>query len=119
LLDTVLTAPLDERVRDEIVVETAGNPLALLELPRSLGAHGLVGGFGLPAATGVSAAVEESFRRAAKALPEETRRLLLLAAAEPLGDPGLLWRAAARLGIGVDSAVPAAEAGPAEFGARG
>ena len=118
LLDTVLTAPLDERVRDQIVAETAGNPLALLELPRGLGAHGLAGGFGLPAATGVSAAVEESFRRGAEALPGETRRLLLLAAAEPLGDPRLLWRAAARLGIGVDSAAPAALAGLAEFGAR-
>jgi DNA-binding CsgD family transcriptional regulator len=118
LLDTVLTAPLDERIRDQIVVETAGNPLALLELPRSLGVHGLAGGFGLPAATRVSAAVEESFRRGAEALPEETRRLLLLAAAEPQGDPGLLWRAAARLGIGVDSAAPAAEAGLAEFGRR-
>ena len=96
LLDAVLTAPLDERVRDQFVAETGGNPLALLELPRGLGVHELAGGFGLPGAEPLSAAVEESFRRGVQALPEQTRRLLLLAAAEPLGDPVLLWRAAAR-----------------------
>jgi DNA-binding CsgD family transcriptional regulator len=118
LLDAVLTAPLDERVRDQFVVETGGNPLALLELPRGLGVHGLAGGFGLPGAEPLSAAVQESFRRGVQAVPEQTRRLLLLAAAEPLGDPVLLWRAAATLGIGADAARPAAAAGLAEFGAR-
>ena len=118
LLDTVLTVPLDERVRDQIVAETGGNPLALLELPRGLGVHELAGGFGLPGAEPLSAAVEESFRRGVQALPEQTRRLLLLAAAEPLGDPVLLWRAAASLGIGADAAAPAAAAGLAKFGAR-
>ena len=118
LLDAVLTAPLDERVRDQLVAETGGNPLALLELPRGLGVHELAGGFALPGAAPLSAAVEESFRRAVQALPEQTRRLLLLAAAEPLGDPGLLWRAAARLGIGADAAAPATAAGLAQFGVR-
>ncbi|MGA7812710.1 AAA family ATPase, partial [Caballeronia sp.] len=95
LLDSALTVPLDARVRDQFVVETGGNPLALLELSRGLGVHELAGGFGLPGSTQLSAAVEESFRREAQALPEKTRSLLLLAAAEPLGDPELLWRAAA------------------------
>ena len=118
LLDSALTVPLDARVRDQFVVETGGNPLALLELPRGLGVHELAGGFGLPGSTQLTAAVEESFRREAQALPEKTRSLLLLAAAEPLGDPGLLWRAAANLGIGADAAAPAAAAGLAEFGVR-
>ena len=112
LLDSVLTAPLDERVRDQFVAETGGNPLALLELPRGLGVHELAGGFGLPGAAPLSAAVEESFRREVQALPEQTRRLLLLAAAEPLGDPALLWRAAARLGIGADAARTGSRSGP-------
>ncbi|MDV3126535.1 AAA family ATPase [Mycobacterium sp. 21AC1] len=118
LLDTVLTTPVDEQVRDQFVVETGGNPLALLELPRRLSVHELAGGFGLPGSAPLSAAVEESFRRGVQALPTQTRRLLLLAAAEPLGDPVLLWRAAATLGIGTDDAAPAAAAGLADFGVR-
>ena len=100
MLDSVLTSPLDERVRDRIVAETAGNPLALLELPRGFTAHELAGGFELRGTAPLTAAVEQSFRRELQALPEQTRCLLLLAAAEPLGDPTLLWRAAARLNIG-------------------
>ncbi|HET7667071.1 MAG TPA: AAA family ATPase [Mycobacterium sp.] len=118
LLDTVLTAPLDERVRDQVVAESRGNPLALLELPRGLTVQELAGGFGLPGATQLSAAMEESFRREVEAFPDETRLLLLLAAAEPAGDPALLWRAAARLGIGAEASTPAIEAGLAEFGMR-
>ena len=118
LLDMAWTAPLDERVRDQIVAETRGNPLALLELPRGLTVQELAGGFGLPAAARLSAAMEESFRREVAAVPEQTRRLLLLAAAEPLGDPALVWRAAERLGIGVDAAAPATDAGLAQFGTR-
>jgi DNA-binding CsgD family transcriptional regulator len=118
LLDAALTAPLDERVRDQLVAETRGNPLALLELPRNLAGRELAGGFGLPGAAQLSAAVEESFRRGVAVLPEDTRRLLLLAAAEPLGDPALLWRAAARLHIGTAAATPAIESGTAEFGTR-
>jgi DNA-binding CsgD family transcriptional regulator len=118
LLETVLTGPLDARVRDQFVAETLGNPLALLELPRGLTAAELAGGFGLPAALPLPGRIEESFRRRVAALPGETRRLLLLAAAEPTGDPALMWRAAGRLGIGVTAAQPAAEAALVEFGAR-
>lgn len=118
LLDSVLTAPLDKRVRDSLVAETRGNPLALLELSRGLGVRRLAGGFGIPEAALLSATVEESFRHDVQALPEQTRRLLLLAAAEPLGDPALLWRAAALLGVSTAAATPAVTAGLAEFGVR-
>ncbi len=118
LLDVVLTAPLDEQVRDQIVAETRGNPLALLELPRGLADGELAGGFGMPSALRLSGRIEESFQRRVAALPEKTRRLLLIAAAEPTGDPVLIWRAAATLGIGTDAAAPAAEDGLADFGTR-
>jgi AAA ATPase-like protein len=118
LLDSLLTAPIDARVRDQIIAETRGNPLALLELPRGLTPQELAGGFGLPRAMPMSDAIEETFRRRIDALPQETRRLLLLAAANPTGDSALVWRAARRLGIGTDAAPPASEAGLAEFGTR-
>ena len=118
LLDSVLTGPLDVQVRDRIVAETRGNPLALLELPRGLTPAELAGGFGLPSAAPLSGRIEESFRRRLQALPAETRRLLLVAAAEPVGDPLLVWRAAERLGIGGAAATPAAQAGLLEFGTR-
>ncbi|HWD76181.1 MAG TPA: LuxR C-terminal-related transcriptional regulator [Solirubrobacteraceae bacterium] len=89
---------------ERIVVETRGNPLALLELPRGLTPADLAGGFGLPAAVPLSASIEESFTRRLEDLPDETRLLLLLAAAEPLGDPLLLWRAAEKLGISAGAA---------------
>ncbi len=117
LLDSVLTGPLDERVRDQIVAETRGNPLALLELVRGLTPAELAGGFGLPGAAPLAGRVEESFRRRVDALPAQTRRLLQLAAADPVGDPVLVWRAAGRLGIGAEAASPAAGAGLVEFGA--
>ena len=117
LLDSVLTGPLDARVRDRIVAETRGNPLALLELPRGLTPAELAGGFGFPGAVPLSGRVEESFRRRVQALPDQSRRLLLVAAADPTGDPGLVWRAAGLLGIGAEAAAPAAEAGLVEFGA--
>jgi DNA-binding CsgD family transcriptional regulator len=99
LLESVLPAPLDQRVLERIVAETQGNPLALLELPRGLSPTQLAGGFALPEAVPVSTSVEESFMRRLARLPEDARRLLLVAAADPVGDPLLLWRAAARLGI--------------------
>src|SRR5690349_8118840 len=99
LLESVLPAPLDGRVLDRIVLETRGNPLALLELPRGLTPTQLAGGFGLPVAVPLSASIEESFRRRLASLPHDARRLLLIAAADPVGDPALLWRAAERLGI--------------------
>jgi tetratricopeptide (TPR) repeat protein len=99
LLDLALPGRLDEQVLDRIVVETRGNPLALLELPRGLPPAQLAGGFGLPAAVPLSAQIEESFTRRLAKLPRDARRLLLVAAADPTGDPALMWRAAQRLGI--------------------
>ncbi|GAA1265093.1 LuxR family transcriptional regulator [Pseudonocardia aurantiaca] len=118
LLDAALTGPLDPRVRDQIVAETRGNPLALLELPRGLTPAELAGGFALPSAAPLSGRIEESFRRRLDALPAQTRRLLRLAAADPVGEPLLVWRAAERLGIRAQAATPAAEADLLEFGAR-
>jgi DNA-binding CsgD family transcriptional regulator len=104
LLGSALGVPLDERVRERIVAETRGNPLALLELPRGLTAAELAGGFGLLDIPGLSGRIEDSFRTRLAKLPAETQRLLLVAAAEPVGDPVLVWRAAGRLGIGVKAA---------------
>ena len=117
LLRSVIAGRLDERVADRIVAETRGNPLALLELPRGLTAAELAGGFGLPDSRPLSGWIEDSFRRRLDALPARTRRLLLVAAAEPVGEPLLVWRAAERLGIGADAAAPADAAGLCEFGA--
>ncbi len=118
LLDRALAGPVDPQVRDQIIAESQGNPLALLELPRGLILARLAGGFGLPRAIGLAGSMEETFRRRVEALPGPTRRLLLIAAADPTGDAALVWRAAARLGISAEAAVPAAEAGLAEFGSR-
>jgi len=118
LLDSALAGPLDARVRDQIVAEAAGNPLALLELPRGMTPAELAGGFGLPGQASLTGRIEDSFRRRLDALPEQTRRLLLVAAADPSGDPALVWRAARRLGIGVQADAPALEAGLADFGER-
>jgi DNA-binding CsgD family transcriptional regulator len=117
LLASVLRGPLDERVRERIIAETQGNPLALLELPRGLTPTQLAGGFGDPDA-GLASRVEESFAQRLAALPDETRLLLLLAAAEPLGLPVLLWRAAEALGIPPSAAEPAHAAGLFEIGLR-
>jgi DNA-binding CsgD family transcriptional regulator len=118
LLDSVFTGPLDARVRDRIAAETRGNPLALLELPRGLTPAQLAGGFGLPGALPLSGRIEESIQRQLDALPANTKRLVQLAAADPVGDPVLVWRAAERLGIGARAATPAAETGLLEFGAH-
>jgi DNA-binding CsgD family transcriptional regulator len=99
LLESALPARLDESVLERIIAETGGNPLALLELPRGLTPGQLAGGFGLPAARPLSTGIEQSFTRRLARLPRDSRRLLLLAAAEPVGDPALLWRAAQGLGI--------------------
>ena len=116
LLESALAGPVDARVRDQIVAETHGNPLAILELPRSLSAAELAGGFRLPAAVALPGRVEENFRLRVGSLPEQTRRLLLLAAADPTGDPALVWRAAASLGIPAQAATPAADDSLVEFG---
>jgi predicted ATPase len=118
LLDAVVASPLDERVRDRIVAETRGNPLALLELPRGRTPAELAGGFGLGDGPALSGRIEDSFREWLATLPPATRRLLLVAAAEPVGDPLLLWRAAAELGIEPDAAAPAVAADVIDFGAQ-
>jgi DNA-binding CsgD family transcriptional regulator len=99
LLSSTVRFILDVRIRDRIIAETHGNPLALLELPRGLTATQLAGVFGLPGAQGVAGRIEESFVRRLSALTDDARQLLVLASAEPVGDPLLLWRAADRLGI--------------------
>jgi DNA-binding CsgD family transcriptional regulator/tetratricopeptide (TPR) repeat protein len=115
LLASVIRWPLDEQVRDRIVAETHGNPLALLELPRGLTPAQLAGGFGLPSVTALPSRIEESLARRLAPLPAATRRLLLLAAAEPLGDSAVLLRAADRLGIKAEAADAAESEGLVEF----
>jgi DNA-binding CsgD family transcriptional regulator len=116
LLSSVFRGPLDERVRDRIVAETRGNPLALLELPRSV--PGVPGVPGLPGVPGSAGRIEESFRRRLEVLPAVTRLLMLVAAAEPVGEPAMVWRAAERLGIGAEVLAPAADAGLLMIGER-
>jgi hypothetical protein len=118
LLDTALTVPIDDQVRERIVAETRGNPLALLELPRDRTAEELAFGFGTYGGTGVSNAVEEGFVRRIDALPDATRLLLVTAALEPVGDTTLLWRALERLGLGPEAAEPAEAAELVEIGHR-
>jgi DNA-binding CsgD family transcriptional regulator len=118
LLAATIPGPLDERVRDRIVAETRGNPLALLELPRGMSAAELAGGFALPDAGSLPDHIEEHYLRRLGALPEATQRLMLLAAADPVGDATLLWRAADTLGIDSSAAAPAATEQLLEIGAR-
>jgi DNA-binding CsgD family transcriptional regulator/tetratricopeptide (TPR) repeat protein len=116
LLDSVVLGGIDARVRDRIVAETRGIPLALLEVPRNVSAADLAGGFGVAGRRASVGQIEEGFLRRIQALPEPTRRLLLVAAAEPVGDAALFLRAAAQLGIPVDALAPAEAAGVIEFG---
>lgn len=117
LLESVIPARLDERVTDRIIAEARGNPLALLELPRGLTAAELAGGFGRPDARPLASQIEQSFLRRIAALPGPAQRLLLAAAAEPVGDALLLRRVAERLDIGADAAAAVEAAGLIEFGA--
>ena len=117
LLASVIGGPLDERVRDRIVHETGGNPLALTELPRGLTPAQVAGGFGLPHVLGLSGRIEDSFLRRLDELPADTRRLLLVAASDSVGDPALVWQAAELLGIDREAAEPAHAAGLLELGA--
>jgi DNA-binding CsgD family transcriptional regulator len=109
---------LDDQVRDRILAETNGNPLALLELPRGLGPTQLAGGFGLVGAQPVPARIEQAFGLRLAALPAETRSLMLAAAADPTGDPVLVWRAAEHLGIPAAATVVAKADGLLEIGTR-
>ncbi len=118
LLASVLRAPLDALVRDRIVAETQGNPLAILEWPRGLTPNELAGGFGMPAVVSLAGQIEVGFRRRLDELPPATRRFLTVAAAEPTGDPVLVWRAAGRLTVSGPDVSPAIEAGLLEIGSR-
>jgi DNA-binding CsgD family transcriptional regulator/tetratricopeptide (TPR) repeat protein len=117
LLEATVHGPLDERVRDRILAEASGNPLALLELPRALG-PAVAGGFGLPGSIPLISRIEQGFARQLEPLPDESRQFLLLAAAEAVGDAMLLRRAAELLGLETDDAAPAETAGLITIGAR-
>ena len=118
LLDATIPGPLDERVKARILGEAGGNPLALIELPRGLTPAELAGGYGLPDTRPLASRIEHTFLQRVQALPPETQCLLLTAAAEPLGDLGLLWRAAEMLGIGGEAGRPAEAARLIELGLR-
>jgi DNA-binding CsgD family transcriptional regulator len=118
LLESVSPGRLDERVQDRIVAETRGNPLALLELPRSPVVADLAGGFALPGTRAMAGHIEQNFLRRLAALPEPTQQLLLIAAADPLGDRLLLQRAARQLGVAADAGAPAEDDGLIEFGVQ-
>jgi DNA-binding CsgD family transcriptional regulator len=118
VLESAVTGPLDGRVRDRIIAETHGNPLALIELPHGLTHAELAGGFGLATGSPLSRRIEASFKRRLKRLPPATRELLLVAAAEPIGDPLTVWRAAELLGIGAQALDTAWRAGLVRFGER-
>jgi len=118
LLDSVVLGRIDARVRDRIVAETRGIPLALLEVPRNVSAAELSGGFGNLGVRRSAGQIEESYVHRVQSLPADTRKLLLVAAAEPVGDAALFLRVAARLGIAVDALGPAEAGGLIEFGPR-
>jgi DNA-binding CsgD family transcriptional regulator len=116
LLDSVVTGPLDPRVRNRIIAETRGNPLALLELPRGWTTAEFVEGLSESARSPLTGQLELAFAKRLAELPLDTKTLLTLAAAEPQGDPALLWSAAQRLGLDWSAAAPAECAGLIEFG---
>ena len=118
LLKSALLAPLDPDVAEQLLAEIQGNPLTLLELPRRLAANELAGGFGLPRALPVDFRLAHALRRRIAGLPPETQQLLLLAAADPLGDTALLWKAAAQLGTGPNFAEAAEVTGLVDIGPR-
>jgi DNA-binding CsgD family transcriptional regulator len=118
LLESVATGRVDAQVRDRVIAETRGNPLALLELPRSIPLSHFPGGFGPLDDPGLQGRIEASFQRRLDGLPADTQRLVLVAAAEPTGDPVLLWRAAGLLGVGTQAQAAAEEAGLMTIGGR-
>ena len=118
LLAAAIGTPIDDMVRDRIIAEARGNPLALLELPKSALPVQFAGGFGLPDVLSVPRRVEDSFQQRSGSLPADTQLLLLVAAADPTGDVALLWQAAAHLGIASEMMVPATTAGLVEIDTR-
>ena len=109
LLESVIAGPLDDRIRDRIIGETAGNPLALLELPRGRNPAELAGGFGLTDPAPLSVRIEQTFARRVERMPAATQRLLLIAAADPIGDTALVFEAADRMGLNDHDGLVAAE----------
>jgi DNA-binding CsgD family transcriptional regulator len=118
LLSSAVVGRLDTGVRDRMIGETRGNPLALLELPGRMTAAELAGGFELPAVGDLPAHIEDHYLERVGELPDATQELMLLAAAEPLGDAALVWRAGRRLEIETGALAPAEAAGLLEIGAR-
>jgi DNA-binding CsgD family transcriptional regulator len=118
VLASVIRGRIDEQVHARLVAEARGNPLALLELPRGMTGAELAGGFGLAVAGPLSGRIEASFLRQLAPLPAASRRLLLIAATEPVGDPRLVWRAAGQLEVEADAAEPAVASGLVDFGNR-
>jgi DNA-binding CsgD family transcriptional regulator len=111
LIDRHAGAPLSWEVRNRLVVETGGNPLALLELSSSLSESQLSGGEAVLAPIPVSARVEHAFLVRFHALPEETQTLLLVAAADDSGELTTVRRAAAQLGATAEAFDSAEQAG--------
>jgi DNA-binding CsgD family transcriptional regulator len=118
LLGSAFTGPLDERVRERIIAEAHGSPLALLELPRRISTEELAGGFGVTTPIHLPDRIEESFREQVDRLPSESQQLLLAAAAEPIGDPTVLWRIASELGVPTEAAEPLESSGLLSVGPR-
>ena len=118
LLASALPGRLDDRIADQLLAETRGNPLALLELPRGLTTAQLAGGFGLPGALSLQGRIEKGYLTRLEALPEDSQRLVLVAAAEPTGDHALLLRAAELLAISSSALEPAESAGLIEVDGR-
>jgi len=118
LLLNSLHGPLDAAVCDRIITESHGNPLVLLELPRTWNAADLAGGFGLPGRSPMVSKIEQSYARRLVELPSDTQLLVLTAAAEPLGDALLLHRAAEILELDIAAAAPAMDAGLLKVGGR-
>jgi hypothetical protein len=118
LLRSRLPGALDAAVREQIIAESHGTPLALLELGRTSSVATLAGGFGVPASLGLAGTIERTYERRLERLPGPTRLLLLLAAAEPLGDPVLFYRAGTLLGIDRGALPPAVQAGLIRVGGR-
>jgi len=113
-----LHSPLDPAIVDRLVADTHGNPLALLELPRTMSSVELSGGLALPSPASVANRIESGFARRIADLPSPAQRLLVVAAAEPVGDPLVLWRAAGTIGISADAAAPAIDLGLIEISSR-
>ena len=118
LLEGIIAGPLDEHVKTRIIDETRGNPLALIELPRGMTPAEMAGGFAFPNTRHLTSRIEGSFLERHKELSRDSQLLLLAAAADPVGDSGVLWRAAERLGVGPDAGLSAQSAGLIELGIR-